>query len=61
VVLLGVAVAVVGLMSEKPPASRVNDMMNAPVPPLNTKKGFLRFPPLLIDIITWDNDYYLRD
>jgi hypothetical protein len=62
VVLLGVvAVAVVGLMNEKPHASTIKATINAPAPPLNTKRCFLRFPLLLIDIVRLDNDYYLRD
>jgi hypothetical protein len=35
-------------------------MMNTPVPSFNTKKGF-PLPLLPIDIVKWDNDYYLKD
>jgi hypothetical protein len=48
-------------MGKKPPASRVNTTVNAPVQHPNVKKGFLRFPLLLVDIVTRDNDYYLRN
>jgi hypothetical protein len=61
VVLLGVAVTVAGRMGEKPPASRVNATINAPVHDPNIKKGFLCFPLLLVDIVTQDSDYYLRN
>ena len=61
VVLLGVAVTVAGCMSEKPPASRVNATINAPLHDPNIKKSFLRFPLLLVDIVTQDSDYYLRN
>ncbi len=60
-VSLGVAITVAVLMGEKPPASRVNTTRNAPVHHPNMKKGFLSFPLLPIDIVTHDNDYYLRN
>jgi hypothetical protein len=58
-VLLGVAVTVAGLMSEKPPASKVSTTINAPVHQSNIKKGFLRFPLLVVDIESQDNDYII--
>ena len=60
VLLVSVAITVIGLTSQKAAASRINVMMNAPVPPFNTKKDF-RLPLLLIDIVMQDNDYYLKD
>ena len=60
VLLVSVAVTVIGLTSQKASAIRINVMMNAPMPPFSTQKGF-PLPLLLIDIVRQNNDYYLSD
>ena len=60
-VLLDVAVTVAGLTGEKPSVSRVNATINAPAHDPNIKKRFLRFPLLLVDIVTQHSDYYLKN